>query len=152
MEPKSAQTGRETQKRFKRAFSLPYFSHNLHYTKFILCKNSPPLFWSWLQNQARRPAPRCTSGIKKAHPSLCRAQMRGALFIILNYRTIVRRKFIRSSRRSRHSTWAGGRGTRSGRRPRPGRPGPGLPRSRRSESWCRKTAARSAGPRFPCTA
>ena len=85
MEPKSAQTGRETQKRLKRAFSLPCFSYNLHYTKFILCKNSPSLFWSWLQNQARRPAPRRTSGIiKKAHPSLCRAQMRGALFIILN--------------------------------------------------------------------
>ena len=35
MQPKPAKVGRETQKRLKRAFSLPYISYNLHYTKYM---------------------------------------------------------------------------------------------------------------------
>ena len=33
-QPKPAKAGRETHKRLKRAFSLPYISYNLHYTKY----------------------------------------------------------------------------------------------------------------------
>ena len=43
MQPNQAQGGQESPKRLGRAFSLPYFSYNLHYTKFIQSKISPSL-------------------------------------------------------------------------------------------------------------
>ena len=43
MQPNQAQGGQESQKRLERVFSLPYFSYNLHYTKFIQSKISPSL-------------------------------------------------------------------------------------------------------------
>ena len=167
MEPKSTQDRPRDPKALQKSFFTSCFSYNLHYTKFILCKNSPPLFWSLAARSSAPAGSRRTSGIKKAHPSLCRAQMRGALFIILNiedraaevYSVQVADRAIAlgpavAEQAPFHTGLADGckviacgqDGVLSRQ------PGPGLPRSRRSESWCRKTAARSAGPRFPCTA
>ena len=42
--PPSSQIAVKSQNLEKRAFSLPYISHNVHYTKFIQSKNGASLF------------------------------------------------------------------------------------------------------------
>ncbi|HIV43052.1 MAG TPA: hypothetical protein H9996_02390 [Candidatus Faecalibacterium avium] len=80
--PETAGTGQKAQKWLKRAFSLPFFSYNVHYTKYIHRQKSlsslvhPP--------GILRHGLRC--GQYKTHPLTCAShRCKDALFVILSF-------------------------------------------------------------------
>ena len=92
-QPKPAKAGRETHKRLKRAFSLPYISYNLHYTKYSHLQKGPFSFACALQIFGTRPrlAGLSLRGQEKSAPApLCPAQVRDAQFCLVRFRSSCR--------------------------------------------------------------
>ena len=87
-------------------FRITYIIRNLYYAKIALLSSGPGCKIKCAGRlHAARPASK-----KRTLPCAVHRDA-GCVFHNIKYRTIVRQKFICSGRRSRHSTWAGGRGT-----------------------------------------